>query len=155
MSLLRAEAILADEVYIMSQGEQMSPKVAALTNALKSYDVVINRAKRTVNKDISTEQLKKNIRKKANFVKKTEAEKLAEGVKSEKGFLDWSGAGRPDKMGKNQYDLLKEDLKMDIAEYVKRYWDHRSKTDSKFSATDIANVLSAEFGLPKKTVADF
>ena len=120
-----------------------SMKTKQLENAIKEYDRVIEACWREIRFLQPDATLSKMIEEKLGYLAKREG-----------GFLDWSKR-EEGRFSKTELDRLQEDLARDIKEYAVRYFQNSNKSIQEMSASNMADVLSKEFGLPKNTIRKF
>jgi len=128
--------------------------IIALKNSAHATNATIKSHKRQINRILSNEVLAKNISKKMILLSKKMGVELTNPKATAKGFIDWSGGKKPDTMNQTVLDLLKEDIIIDLTEYVSRAFSKSNKSLAQLSPTEIGRMLAEHHGLPKKTVTD-
>tara|TARA_R100000808_G_C2155087_1_gene166815 strand:- start:3295 stop:11565 length:8271 start_codon:yes stop_codon:yes gene_type:complete len=152
--------LLGDRLIIVGNQERLSSRIwkdkdandiLALRNSIKALDSRMTQDRRQINRLLSNKALNDQIRKKMLVIAKNKISLKA----TEGGFIDWSGRDRPEKINKDHLEFLRQDLMLDMAEYLNRVSRITEKPLNKLSATEISKVLSEEYGLPKKTTFEF
>ncbi len=147
--------LLGDRLVTVGKTNIIKPKdsneILAVRNSISALDSRMTKDRRQINRLLSNKALNDNIRRKMSVIAKNQINLKA----TAEGFIDWSGRNRPEKINKEHIDLLKEDLVLDMAEYLSRVMNLTEKPLNKLSATEISKVLSDNYGLPKKTTFEF